>query len=616
MKYIDNLDENFNLKLLKLNELEILASEVRQFIVDSVSETGGHLGASLGTVELSIALHKVFNFPKDKLVWDIGHQSYTHKILTGRKDKFHTLRKKDGISGFSAPYESEYDPFIGGHSSTSISSGFGLKLGLQMQGDDSHVISVIGDSSIASGMALEGINHIGNVKSKMIVILNDNEMSISKPQGALSKYFTKVKSSTPFSYIKDLLRENVVDKLPKTLSFLVEKADSFTRITKEANIFEALGFSYVGVLDGHDLETLIEVLENIKNYDSQKPILLHVITKKGKGYLKAENASDCMHGIEGKQPEHQVDTKLESNTAIFSQNLIKKASTDNKIVAITAAMPTGTGLDKFEAIYKDRFFDVGIAEQHATTFAAGLAKSGLKPFVCIYSTFMQRAYDQVVHDVAISSLPVRFIMDRAGFVGADGATHHGLLDYAMFLPLPNIVFMCPAFKEDIPKMLDIMCDINDKPTFMRFSKVKSNNNSRSDLPVIFGKGYIVQQGKDIAVLSIGEVLQDILEANDMLKKDNLNITIADARFAKPIDEDLIINLVNHHKTLITVEEGYGKPFANLVLEVIQKHNLLNKITLKSISVPSNFIEQASITEQKQLAGLDSISLYNFIKTNI
>ncbi|MDR2008234.1 MAG: 1-deoxy-D-xylulose-5-phosphate synthase [Alphaproteobacteria bacterium] len=612
MKYINKINENFNLKSLSVAELEILAQEIREFIINSVSHTGGHLGSSLGTVELTLALHRVFNFPVDKLVWDIGHQSYTHKILSGRKDKFSTLRQKDGISGFSAPQDSIYDPFIGGHSSTSVSSGLGLKLGLQMQGKGAHVISVIGDSSIASGMALEGVNHAGSLKSKMIVVLNDNEMSISKPQGALSKYFVKIKSSTPFSYIKDLLHNNIADKLPSPLSFLVEKADSFTRLTKEANIFEALGFSYVGVLDGHDIETLVEVLENIKDDNSTKPILLHVITKKGKGHGAAEVARDCLHGVEGAMQKADK-VSGESNTAVFSQALIKKASEDNKIVAITAGMPTGTGLDKFEVAYPNRFFDVGIAEQHATTFAAGLAIAGLKPFVCIYSTFMQRAYDQVVHDVAISSLPVRFVMDRGGFVGADGATHHGLLDYTMFLPLPNIVFMAPSVGSDIPKMLDLMSEINDKPSFMRFSKAKYENNEALDFPLTLGKGVVVQQGENIAVLSIGEILHEVLAASDLLKKDGVAITVADAKFARPLDEELIITLAKNHKTLITVEEGYGKAFAGLVLEVLTKHNLLQDVNFRNLSVAPTFIEQATIAEQKQLAGLDSLSIYNFIK---
>lgn len=617
MRYIDRLGKSLDIKSLSIGELEILSSEIREFIIDSVFKTGGHLGSSLGTVELTLALHKVFDLPKDKLVWDIGHQSYVHKILSGRKDKFNTLRKKDGISGFSAPFESEYDLFIGGHSSTSISSGFGLKKGLEMQGDFSHVISIIGDSSIAAGMSLEAINHIGSTKSKMIVILNDNEMSISKPQGALSKYLVKIKSSTPFSYVKELLRENVADKIPKSLSFLVEKADSLTRITKEANVFETLGFSYIGVLDGHDLESLVSVLENIKHHDSHKPILLHIITKKGKGYEKAENATDCLHGVEGSEIKKQEDPQGDiANTAIFAQSLIKNAEKDQSIVAITAAMPTGTGLNKFEEVFPDRFFDVGIAEQHAVTFGAGLAKSGMKPFVAIYSTFMQRAYDQVVHDVVLSSLPVRFVMDRAGFVGADGATHHGLLDYTMFLPLPNIVFMSPSCKEDIPKMIDLMSNINDKPSFIRFSKAKHLSNPELDKPIILGKGLMVKQGKDIAVLSIGEILQEVIKASNMLEKEGISISIADAKFANPIDEALIVSLAKNHKQLIVIEEGYGKAFMNIVFSVLSKHNLLNKISLQSISIPDILIEQAEIKEQKQIAQIDATGLYNFIKAYI
>lgn len=616
MRYIDRVGNSLDLKSLNVSELEILATEIREFIINSVFKTGGHLGSSLGTVELTLALHKVFDLPKDKLVWDIGHQSYSHKILTGRKNKFNTLRKKDGISGFSAPFESEYDLFIGGHSSTSISAGFGLKRGMEMQGDNGHVISIIGDASIAAGMSLEAINHIGSTKSKMIVILNDNEMSISKPQGALSKYLVKIKSSTPFSYIKELLRENVSNKIPNSLNFLLEKADSLTRITKEANVFESLGFSYIGVLDGHDLESLVNVLENIKNYDSYKPILLHVITKKGKGYEKAENATDCLHGVEG---DVQVTSEPQgdiANTAIFVNSLIENAKNDKKIIAITAAMPTGTGLNKFEEVFPDRFFDVGIAEQHAVTFGAGLAKSGMKPFVAIYSTFMQRAYDQVVHDVAISSLPVRFIMDRAGFVGADGATHHGLLDYCMFLPLPNIVFMSPSCKEDIPKMIDLMVGINDKPSFIRFSKAKHINNVSLDKPLILGKGLMVKKGKDIAVLSIGEILQDVIEASELLEKEGISISIADAKFARPVDEELIISLAKNHKTLIVVEEGFGKAFMEVVFSVLCKHNLLNEIKLQSISVPSFFIEQSEIKDQKSLAKIGFTDIYNFIKIHI
>ncbi len=618
MRYIDRIGKSLDLKSLKIDELKILSSEIREFIVDSVFQTGGHLGSSLGTVELTLALHRVFNLPKDKLVWDIGHQSYTHKILSGRKDNFNTLRKKNGISGFSAPFESEYDNFIGGHSSTSISAGFGLKKGFEMQGDKSKVISIIGDSSLASGMALEAVNHIGSTKSNMIVILNDNEMSISKPQGALSKYFIKIKSSTSFSYVKEKIRESTSDKLPKPLSFLAEKADSLTRITKEANVFESLGFSYIGVLDGHDLEILLEVLENIKYYEYSKPILLHIITKKGKGYVHAENALDGFHGIEGKiQQNSDVDPQGEiSNTAVFSKSLIKKANEDSKIIAITAGMPSGTGLDKFEEIFPDRFIDVGIAEQHAVTFAAGLAKSGMKPFVCIYSTFMQRAYDQVVHDVAISSLPVRFIMDRAGFVGADGATHHGLLDYLMFLSLPNIIFMSPSCKEDIPKMISIMSEINDKPSFIRFSKAKHINNFYADEKISVGKGSIVKKGENIVIISIGEILLEAVKASELLEKEGILISIADAKFAVPIDENLIISLSKNHKTMIILEEGLGGAFANLVFSVLSKHNLLNEINVRTMHVPSTFIEQAEIQEQKQLAKIDRASIYNFIKNFI
>lgn len=615
MKYIDRIN-TLDLKDLDINELKLLCSEIRDFIVDSVTYTGGHLGSSLGTVELTIALHKVFDLPKDKLVWDIGHQSYTHKILTGRKNKFSTLRKKDGISGFSAPFESEYDPFIGGHSSTSISSGFGLKKGLEMQGDNSRVISIIGDSSIASGMALEAVNHVGSTKSNMIVILNDNEMSISKPQGALSKYLIKIKSSNPFLFVKEKIRENVGDKLPKPLSFLAEKADSLTRITKEANIFESLGFSYIGALDGHDIESLVEILESIKNHDSHKPILLHIITKKGKGYEKAENAADCLHGVEGKvQQNFPKEDGEQSNTEIFVESLIENAKNDEKIIAITAGMPTGTGLNKFEAVFPERFIDVGIAEQHAVTFAAGLAKSSMKPFVCIYSTFIQRAYDQVVHDVAISSLPVRFIMDRAGFVGADGATHHGLLDYAMFLPLPNLVFMSPSCKEDIPQMINLMSDINDKPSFIRFAKAK---HLKSSYPtkIELGKGCIISQGKDIAILSIGEILGEVIKASEKLKKEGIYITIADAKFARPLDEALIINLATNHKILFIVEEGYSGVFASLIHQVIVKNSLSDKVILNSISVPAMFIEQSEIEEQREIAKIDSESIHNFIKTNI
>ncbi len=614
-KYLDTISYPRDLKKLLPEELAELSSEIRRFIIDSVSTTGGHLGSSLGAVEIAVALHYVFSMPYDKIIWDIGHQAYAHKILTGRKNAFDTLRQKGGLSGFSLPTESEYDLFIGGHSSTAISSAFGLKKALNLQNKFAEVIAVIGDSAIAAGMALEAINHLGSDGSRLIIILNDNNMSISKTQGALSGYLAKIKTSPHFSYMKSLFKDGLKDKLPSKVNFIMDKVDSLTRFTTEANVFEALGFSYIGVLDGHDVMNLVDVMENLKNFESSKPIILHLLTKKGKGYEEAENSPDCLHGVEGKAAV-KVHANL-SNTKVFSNSLIRLAKEDNKVVAITAAMPTGTGLDIFEKALPERFFDVGIAEQHAVTFAAGLAKGGLKPFVCIYSTFMQRAYDQVIHDVAISSLPVRFVMDRAGFVGADGATHAGMFDYSMFLCIPNIVFMAPSCKEDIAMMIDLMGSIDDKPSFIRIAKARHADFSVNYSSISLGKGIVIKQGKDVAVLSIGDILHNVLVARDLLlSKDFIEMTVADAKFAKPIDTDLIKHLTSLHKVLIVVEEGYSSAFAGAVYKILMECNILDKIKFIPICARDIFVEHATIEEQKEISGLDSLSIYNVIKANI
>lgn len=607
-KILNKVDNPESLKKLSGSEIQDLCHEIREFITSMVLQTGGHLGSSLGTIELAVALHYVYNSPIDKIIWDIGHQSYAHKVLTGQKDLFSGLRMYKGISGFTSPFENPHDFFIGGHSSTSISNAMGLQVGMLKQQDKANVVNIIGDSAIGSGVALEAINHLGAMPVKMLVILNDNNMSISKTTGALSNYFSKIKTSRPMVTLKNFIKHT----MPKPVLEAVKKINSLSHINLQSNLFEDLGFDYVGPVDGHDVHLLIEILNNIKNLPNDKPILLHVLTTKGKGYDKAESAADRLHGVEATGVGTQGH---KTNTTFFAESL-DPIMENPKVVAITGAMLKGTGLEPLYCKYPKQVFDVGIAEQHGVSFAAGLAKAGLIPFVCIYSTFMQRAYDQVVHDIALANLPVRFVLDRAGLVGQDGITHHGLLDYSMFLPLPNIVFMAPSMQQDIAPMLQLMANINNKPSFIRYAKNYYPNLANVDSTITMGKGRIIQQGKKIAILSIGGVLHDSLAAANILQeKDNLKITVADAVFAKPVDEELIVELVKNHEVLIIVEEGLSSVFANLVMNLLMERNLLNTIKIKAICV-KEFIPQGTIAEQKGMAHISGESIYVTVKNYI
>ena len=577
MKTLDKINFPSDLKNLSLMELQKLPDEIRSFLIETISKTGGHLGSNLGVVELTLALHYVFEAPRDKIIWDIGHQAYVHKILTGRREKMHTIRQKDGISGFCSIFESEYDAFGAGHSSTSISAGLGMAISRDLNGENHNVISIIGDSSMTAGMAYEGINNAGHLGTKMIVILNDNDMSISKPVGALRNYLVGLISSN--SYIK--LR-NVTKKITKKMHFpnmilkLMKRSEiAMKEIAMGNNIFEALGFYYIGPIDGHDLQDLIHILEKIKDLNIAKPILLHVKTEKGRGYKPAIEAKDKLHGVSKFDIEtgEQIKSSKTTYTDIFSQTLQFLAEKDDKIVGITAAMPSGTGLNKFAEKFPNRMFDVGIAEQHAVTFAGGMAISGHKPYCCIYSTFLQRSYDQIIHDIAIQSFPVRFIIDRAGDVGADGATHHGFYDLSMLLPIPDIILMSPSSGQELISMLKTANEINDRPCAIRYGKKAIPEDENLDIssiePMEIGKMLEVRcdENAEIAVIFYGDVrekLQNLLE-NDLKDK---KISIYDARFAKPLDEKKLLEIKKSVKKTIIIEDTPHKPFESAVRELI------------------------------------------------
>ena len=560
-KLLDKINYPSDLRELKKNQLEQLATELRSELIDVVSETGGHLGAGLGVVELTVALHYVFNTPKDKLVWDVGHQCYPHKIITGRKDKIKTLRKGGGLSGFTKRAESEYDPFGAAHSSTSISSTLGMATAKKLSNDNNNVVAVIGDGAMSAGMAYEAMNNAGAMKSKLIVVLNDNDMSIAPPVGAMSKYLARLLSGKIYFSLRETIKL-ILSAFSRRFSKTAGKAEDLLRgAVTGGTLFSQLGFYYVGPIDGHDVNNLVTILENVKNSNHQGPILIHAITKKGKGYKPAEESGDKYHGVSkfdvltGKQSKGK--SKAPSYTKVFANTLIKHAENDTKIVAITGAMPSGTGLDLFEKKFPERMFDVGIAEQHGVTFAAGLATEGYKPFAAIYSTFLQRAYDQVVHDVAIQSLPVRFAIDRAGLVGADGATHAGSFDITYLSTLPNFVVMAASDEAELVKMINTSVSINDRPSAFRYPR---GNGTGVELPDIkevlqIGKGKMVLNGKHVAILNFGARMNECKKASEILKKKGITISIFDARFAKPLDEKLIIELASNHEAVLTIEEG-------------------------------------------------------------
>ena len=611
-QYLDKINFPSDIKKLSIDELKILSNEVREELIDAVSVTGGHLGAGLGVIELTVALHYVFDTPNDKLLWDVGHQTYPHKILTGRKDKIRTVRQGNGLSGFTKRAESEYDPFGAAHSSTSISSALGIAVANKLLNKSNEVVAVIGDGAISAGMAYEAMNNAGDSKTKMIVVLNDNDMSISKPVGAMRSYLAKLLSGKLYFSFREILKL-IISSFSKRFSAKAGKAEDFLRsAVTGGTLFNSLGFSYVGPIDGHDLDALIPVLKNAKESKHDGPIMIHIKTEKGKGYSFAEEASDRYHGVSKFNIQTGIQEKpkisVPSYTKVFANTLVKHAEKDSKIVGITAAMTSGTGMDIFGEKFPTRMFDVGIAEQHAVTFAAGLATEGFKPYAAIYSTFLQRAYDQVVHDVAIQSLPVRFAIDRAGLVGADGPTHAGSFDITYLSTLPNFVVMAASDESELVKMINTSVDINDKPSAFRYPR---GTGVGVELPSIdekleIGKGRIIQEGKKLAIINFGARLKECLNASINLKKKGINISIADARFAKPLDEKLIWQLATNHEAIITIEEGSIGGFGSHVAKFISEKNLLDKgLKFRSMILPDKFIDQDKPELMYKLAGLDS-----------
>ena len=614
-KYLHNINFPSDLRKLKKDELKYVAKELREELIDAVSETGGHLGAGLGVVELTVALHYIFDTPNDKLIWDVGHQAYPHKILTGRKDKIRTLRQGNGLSGFTKRSESEYDPFGAAHSSTSISSGLGIAIANKLSNKSSNVISVIGDGAISAGMAYEAMNNAGASKTKIIVILNDNDMSIAKPVGAMRSYLAKILSGKIYFSFRETVKL-IISAFSKRFSKKAGKAEDFLRsAVTGGTLFNSMGFYYVGPINGHDLDALLPVLQNAKEVSYDGPIMIHVKTEKGKGYSFAEKSEDKYHGVSkfnvstGKQEKSK--SIAPSYTKVFANTLIEHAKNDSKVIGITAAMPSGTGMDLFAEKFPDRMFDVGIAEQHAVTFAAGLATEGFKPYAAIYSTFLQRAYDQVVHDVAIQSLPVRFAIDRAGLVGADGPTHAGSFDITYLTTLPNFIVMAASDEAELVKMINTSIDINDRPCAFRYPR---GNGLGVKLPsidekLIVGKGKVVREGKKVAIVNFGARLNDILKSSEILQKKGINLTIIDARFAKPLDENLLWQVANEHEILITVEEGSIGGFGSHVSKFLTDKNLLdNNLKLRNMVLPDKFIDQDKPEQMYKIAGLDSFNI--------
>ena len=606
---LDQITCSDDVNKLQPEQLQQLADEVRADMIDAVSQTGGHLGAGLGVVELTVALHHVFNMPYDKLIWDVGHQCYPHKILTGRRDRMRSIRQGGGLAGFTKRRESEYDPFGAGHSSTSISAGLGMAVSRDLRGSDENIIAVIGDGSMSAGMAYEAMNNAGALKSRLIVILNDNDMSIAPPVGAMSAYLARLLSSRSFLNLRDFAK-NIVKRFPRTISEKAKRAEEYARgMATGGTLFEELGFYYVGPVDGHNMEHLLPVLENVRDA-GEGPVLIHVVTQKGKGYRHAEEAKDKYHGVSKFNvitgAQSKSTPRAPSYTGVFARALIAEARKDEKIIAITAAMPTGTGLDKFAEKFPDRCFDVGIAEQHAVTFAAGMATDGFKPFVTIYSTFLQRAYDQVVHDVAVQNLPVRFAIDRAGLVGADGPTHAGSFDITYLASLPNFVVMAAADELELVNMVATSAAIDDRPSAVRYPRGEGVGLKLPDAGEILeiGKGRIMQKGTHIAILSLGTRLQEAQKAAEGLKAHGLSVTVADARFAKPLDLDMIRSLALEHEVLVTIEEGSIGGFGSHVLDFLSNEGLLESgLKVRTLNLPDIFQDQDSPEKMYLQAGL-------------
>ena len=622
-KLIKQINFPSDLRKFKKDNLKQISNELREELIDVVSETGGHLGAGLGVVELTIALHYVFDTPKDKLVWDVSHQCYPHKIITGRRDRIKTLRKGGGLSGFTKRTESEYDPFGAAHSSTSISSTLGMSVAKKLSNNKNNVIAVIGDGAMSAGMAYEAMNNAGALKSNLIVVLNDNDMSIARPVGAMSKYLANLLSGKLYFSFRETIKM-IISAFSKRFSQKAGKAEDMLRnIVTGGTLFSELGFYYVGPIDGHDVENLVQIFENVKSSNHQGPVLIHVRTQKGKGYKPAEESGDKYHGVSKFNVTTGEQTKSQSNTPsytkVFAETLIKHAEQDTKIVGITGAMPSGTGLNLFEKRFPDRAFDVGIAEQHAVTFAAGLATEGYKPYAAIYSTFLQRAYDQVVHDVALQSLPVRFAIDRAGLVGADGPTHAGSFDITYLTTLPNFVVMAASDEAELVKMINTSVDINDKPSAFRYPR---GNGIGIKLPSIkevleIGKARIIQEGKKVALLNFGTRLEECKKASEKLSTKGIECTIIDARFAKPLDERLIMEVATNHEVLITIEEGSIGGFGSHVMQLLSDRGVFDTgLKFRSMILPDIFIDQDTPEKMYQTAGLDNLSIVSKVEETL
>jgi len=607
---LDSVNTPDDLKDLSADQLKQLSDEVRQETIEAVSITGGHLGASLGVVELTTVLHHVFDTPHDRLIWDVSHQAYPHKILTGRKERIRTLRQGGGLSGFTKRSESEYDPFGAAHSSTSISAGLGMAVARDLKAEERNVIAVIGDGAMSAGMAYEAMNNAGSMDSRLLVILNDNDMSIAPPVGAMSAYLSRLISSKPYTSIRHFAKE-VAGKFPKRLEETARRAEEYARgILTGGTLFEEMGFFYVGPIDGHNVDHLLPILKNIRDMEDPAPVLLHVVTEKGHGYEPAEQSADKYHGVSkfdvvtGEQKKPLPNAP--SYTGVFAQALIQEAEKDETVVAITGAMPSGTGLDKFGVAFPDRTFDVGIAEQHAVTFAAGLATEGYKPFAAIYSTFLQRGYDQVVHDVAIQKLPVRFAIDRAGLVGADGSTHAGSFDITYLACLPDFVVMACADEADLKHMVATAAAIDDRPSAFRYPRGEGFGVDMPEegIPLAIGKGRIMREGTSVALLNLGGRMGECLQAADELASLGWSTTVADARFAKPLDEDLITRLAKEHEVLITIEEGSVGGFAAHVMQFLANSGAFDQgLKIRAMTLPDIFIDQDSPEVQYALAGL-------------
>ncbi|WP_210497206.1 1-deoxy-D-xylulose-5-phosphate synthase [Microvirga antarctica] len=612
---LDTIATPDDLRALPESQLRQVADELRTETISAVSVTGGHLGAGLGVVELTVALHYVFDTPRDRVIWDVGHQAYPHKILTGRRDRIRTLRQAGGLSGFTKRSESEYDPFGAAHSSTSISAGLGMAVARDLDGRKNNVVAVIGDGAMSAGMAYEAMNNAGAMHSRLIVILNDNDMSIAPPTGAMSSYLARLVSGGTYRSLRETAKQ-LAKKLPKFIYEKAARAEEYARgFWTGGTMFEELGFYYVGPIDGHNLDHLLPILKNVR--DSQTgPILVHVVTQKGKGYAPAEAAADKYHGVVSFDVVTGTQAKAKANapayTKVFGESLIKEAAKDDKIVGITAAMPTGTGIDQFSKEFPTRTFDVGIAEQHAVTFAAGMATEGYKPFCAIYSTFLQRGYDQLVHDVALQNLPVRFAIDRAGLVGADGATHAGSFDIAYLGCLPNMVVMAAADEAELVHMVATAAAYNDGPIAFRYPRGEGVGVDMPDhgVPLPIGKGRILREGNRIAILSLGTRLAEALVAAEDLEARGLSTTVADARFAKPLDEEMILRLARNHEVLITVEEGSVGGFGSYVLNLLADRGALDQGTLKvrSLVLPDAYLDHDKPERLYGKAGLDAAGI--------